>query len=685
MYTEELSILAEEESDVHGSLIKERHLHVVLQFVDGLMKQDSRATVQQEPKSRTKTTREGALPSSPIIYTMSLTYRPWEQSRDSPSQQFKLSCCNFFDASAPTGLPLKQPTRTTTYSYQPSDRSSCNDSKQDQQDIMAEKWTPSDTMDRFSLWAFAGGNTDLGLYPSQSRPPPKDLKSSYTFASQQNGSDLFKSLPLNSHLRESFDNFAISSRSTSSHLNASQQASYSSLKAPQQASYSSYSTGSRNISQIDVNCQPSLKSQQHSNYHPAQNQNPNYAARGDCFSQQQTRNSQTSLNLDNVSSFSMSCVSGRAASDRNFDDHFRNFTSGCISNVPSNDSNCNNYYYAPSSCSKYDNNQVNLPLDLSSNCNNGNTSYINSMNGIDSDSLNVNMNLTNGSDNCTYNASMNDMYQIYPKTPLSRDGLVSRANTSFEDSKKQQAESERKKTDCVTKCASNLAKKVDVFHIMTKATSESGVYKPDLKRQNAYLMNLMFDDNGQFVFHPECLLKAFKISKGRLRRLQEKRRKDLLGESTRHGLSGRPSNNRKKPETLQQFCEFVESCREAELTADGQVSYKLKPGLRCIQGDAEDSLRMRFNLYQQLCSKGSGTRETLSSGTAQAWFKRFFSNTSTPALCEVDKQAGDLTAFNGKDKAVALPVAEACKRLQALDGSESKAKRVRCVLSPDLD
>jgi len=42
MYTEELSILAEEESDVHGSLIKERHLHVVLQFVDGLMKQDSR-------------------------------------------------------------------------------------------------------------------------------------------------------------------------------------------------------------------------------------------------------------------------------------------------------------------------------------------------------------------------------------------------------------------------------------------------------------------------------------------------------------------------------------------------------------------------------------------------------------------------------------------------------------------
>jgi hypothetical protein len=48
------------------------------------------------------------------------------------------------------------------------------------------------------------------------------------------------------------------------------------------------------------------------------------------------------------------------------------------------------------------------------------------------------------------------------------------------------------------------------------------------------------------VYHADCILRIFKISKGRLKRLQERIKREMRGEIARHGLYGRPSNNRKK-------------------------------------------------------------------------------------------------------------------------------------------
>lgn len=57
---------------------------------------------------------------------------------------------------------------------------------------------------------------------------------------------------------------------------------------------------------------------------------------------------------------------------------------------------------------------------------------------------------------------------------------------------------------------------------------------------------VLFDDSGDCVYHADCILRTFKISKGRLKRLQERIKRELRGEIARHGLYGRPSNNRKK-------------------------------------------------------------------------------------------------------------------------------------------
>lgn len=53
-------------------------------------------------------------------------------------------------------------------------------------------------------------------------------------------------------------------------------------------------------------------------------------------------------------------------------------------------------------------------------------------------------------------------------------------------------------------------------------------------------------------------------------------------------------------------------------------------GLRRIQGDQPTSLRVRFNLHQQAMSTPDNTRELISSGTAQTWFKSLFLDTISP-------------------------------------------------------
>lgn len=88
-------------------------------------------------------------------------------------------------------------------------------------------------------------------------------------------------------------------------------------------------------------------------------------------------------------------------------------------------------------------------------------------------------------------------------------------------------------------CAAALAKYLDAYAACTKVVcptrqAEAEV-KTDLNKQNELLMKVLFDADGQLRYHETCVFHIFNISKGRLRRLQE--RASGLRDS-RHGLIG---------------------------------------------------------------------------------------------------------------------------------------------------
>lgn len=60
-----------------------------------------------------------------------------------------------------------------------------------------------------------------------------------------------------------------------------------------------------------------------------------------------------------------------------------------------------------------------------------------------------------------------------------------------------------------------------------------------------------------------------------LQRLDEKKRRIRRGEGVQHALHGRPSNNRKKPETMQQFVDFVKEHRVLDKMDGDKAVYRL--------------------------------------------------------------------------------------------------------------
>lgn len=90
-----------------------------------------------------------------------------------------------------------------------------------------------------------------------------------------------------------------------------------------------------------------------------------------------------------------------------------------------------------------------------------------------------------------------------------------------------------------------MAPHLEVFTMLTKNEGDTNG-RTHYKKQNNYLMKVLFDETGECAYHVDCILRTFKISKGRLKRLQERIKREMRGELTRHGLYGRPSNNRKK-------------------------------------------------------------------------------------------------------------------------------------------
>lgn len=88
---------------------------------------------------------------------------------------------------------------------------------------------------------------------------------------------------------------------------------------------------------------------------------------------------------------------------------------------------------------------------------------------------------------------------------------------------------------------------------------------------------------------------------------------------SRH-TTGRPSNNSKKPETQQQFVEFV---RDFMARHYGLAPGELPPSQKG-NGSRIDMLRARFNEMQQRYMMAGEPRETISRGTTQTWFRMFF-------------------------------------------------------------
>jgi hypothetical protein len=67
-----------------------------------------------------------------------------------------------------------------------------------------------------------------------------------------------------------------------------------------------------------------------------------------------------------------------------------------------------------------------------------------------------------------------------------------------------------------------------------------------------------------------------------MQRLTERKKMVIRGEEQTHALNGRPSNNRKKPETLQQFMAFVKANRYLDPTDPSGNKYRLKCVYTCL-------------------------------------------------------------------------------------------------------
>jgi hypothetical protein len=88
-------------------------------------------------------------------------------------------------------------------------------------------------------------------------------------------------------------------------------------------------------------------------------------------------------------------------------------------------------------------------------------------------------------------------------------------------------------------CTRKLAKLIPGFMACVKASSRANTPpRADLAKQNDYLLEYLFNDDGNTAYHEPCILRTFNISKGRLRRLQERK----LGlRDVHHGLVGKSS------------------------------------------------------------------------------------------------------------------------------------------------
>eukprot|EP01135_Chromosphaera_perkinsii_P010735 Nk52_evm14s2209 gene=Nk52_evmTU14s2209 len=187
-------------------------------------------------------------------------------------------------------------------------------------------------------------------------------------------------------------------------------------------------------------------------------------------------------------------------------------------------------------------------------------------------------------------------------------------------------------SQCVD-CFKDLGVYLEEFNQFGLKKGKGGDMSRDVKSQNEFLIERLLDDKGEYKYHSRCMLKVFKISKGRLNRIKEKKKRIIKGiVNSKHGLCGRPSNNRKNAETLNQFADFIlnnrSKCSATESGEHRTRQYRMLPSLKRVQGDGPESIRGQFNLFQKSQDPTGVVRQTLSNGTAQAWFNKYFSDST---------------------------------------------------------
>eukprot|EP00742_Colponemidia_sp_Colp-10_P002367 GILJ01002523.1.p1 GENE.GILJ01002523.1~~GILJ01002523.1.p1 ORF type:complete len:427 (+),score=54.91 GILJ01002523.1:180-1283(+) len=151
----------------------------------------------------------------------------------------------------------------------------------------------------------------------------------------------------------------------------------------------------------------------------------------------------------------------------------------------------------------------------------------------------------------------------------------------------------------------------------------------DIKRMNALLLEILFDSHGNYLYHSKCIKDMFEVSSARLARLRTQKKMMAAGEGDKivtHKLKGRRSNRAMKPETREQFREFIMANRRPVGSRHGSPIYYLDPRYSCLSAKDEQvghtsSVRYEFNKFQMLRSPQG---EILSDNTFKRWFKEDF-------------------------------------------------------------
>eukprot|EP01134_Creolimax_fragrantissima_P001399 CFRG1399T1 len=216
---------------------------------------------------------------------------------------------------------------------------------------------------------------------------------------------------------------------------------------------------------------------------------------------------------------------------------------------------------------------------------------------------------------------------IFPEVPTP-DSASNKSMGNFRMDDRCVKDKDERKTPNECACVENLKEYAQTLQRMATCSNTR-----NYKLENKFLLDVMFSEGAQLLYHIDCINLLTGVSKPRLKRLQD--RKWLLAQHVpvMHGLLGRRSNNSKSPTTLKSFINFVKNNRieinykqgdEPMMNGDVVIRYRIRSSLLRLKGGGQNMLRTEFNLYQQ-SEQGNG--ETISSGTAQAWFKKYFRDT----------------------------------------------------------